>query len=103
MPSPSTGSSVDFDAQPLEAAATFQHGGMFDRAGDDVARAISRGQRDAPDRHAVGLGAAAGEDDFARLGADQRRHLAAAPFRRPRGPRALPGAGWTDCPSSRVR
>ena len=37
------------DAEPRKSAATFQHGRMFDRTGDDVARAISRSQHDAPE------------------------------------------------------
>ena len=53
---------------------------MLDGAGDDVLARRAAGARRAEDRQVVGLGAAAGEDDFGRVGVDQRRHLPARGF-----------------------
>ena len=79
--------------QRLERA---QHRRVLDGAGHQVAPA----RRTAPPpctAQRVGLGAAAGEHDLRRLGADQRRHLARAPAPAPAPPPRpgrAPTTGW---------
>ena len=53
---------------------------MFDRAGEYVLARTSGGAHDAEDCHVVRFGAAAGENNLARVRANQRRHLPARGF-----------------------
>ena len=62
-------------ARTLERAATVQHGLVLGDASDDVIALIFVKLDDALDCQVVGLGGAAGENDFLGLGADQRRDL----------------------------
>ena len=62
----------DFDASPFERLAGVQHRMMLDGRGDDVARLRAGAlSTHAKNGGVIGLGAAAGEDDFARTRADQ--------------------------------
>ena len=76
----------DGDALFFESLAGVKHGFVFDSRGNDVLRG-SRGGDDAEDRVVVGLGAAAGKDNFLRAGVEERGHLIARGF--DRGPGAL--------------
>ena len=67
-----------------EGAACFQNCGMFDLAGNDVS-GLASGSDCADESQVVGLGTAAGEDDFLRLCADQPRDLCACCFHRRAG------------------
>ena len=55
----------------------------------------------AEDRQVVGFGAAAGEDDLCRAGADQSGDFGAARLERLREPYGRPSAGSTDCRTRR--
>ena len=69
-------------AQPLQLPATSQDGRMLDGAGDQMGAGKSGRQQHALQGQVVGLGAAAGEDDFAGLGAEQVGHLCPRPIHR---------------------
>ncbi len=64
-------------ARPLERAATVEHRLMLGDASDDVVALVLVKLDDALDCKVVGLGGAAGENNFLGLGADQRRDLIA--------------------------
>ena len=66
----------DFVASALEEFAVFDVRRMFDGGGDDVTFARTRRER-AMNRSVVALGAATGEDDFLRVGVDERSELSA--------------------------
>ena len=65
-------------AQSLQLPAAGQDRRMLDGAGDQVGAGKSGGQQHALQGQVVGLGAAAGEDDLAGLGAEQAGDLACA-------------------------
>ena len=68
-----------FDAFALKLSTRTEHGGMFDSAGDDMARTVG-GAHDAQDREIIGFGAAGGESQFLGIAPDQRGDLPACEF-----------------------
>src|SRR5208282_3514810 len=64
-------------ALALQRSAAIEHSLVLGHAGDDVVALFLVELDDALDRQVVGLGRAAGENDFLRLGVDNRRDLIA--------------------------
>ncbi len=84
----------DLEAAPLELAARLAHRRVLDRAHDQPP---GRRAGEAEHRLVVGLGAAGGEDDLARLGVQQAGERGRGPPRAPPAPRGRRRAAPTRC------